>query len=104
MFITIAICCHCYGPWLWLSFEVMNANLCTTPEPRCELRRGETVSVDGDRRGQKLRCIDGHLWITQAGDAMDHLVAGGREFVITRPGRVVIQALTQRACVDAVAA
>jgi hypothetical protein len=82
----------------------MNANLCTTLAPACELRRGETVSVDGDRRGQKLRCLDGELWITQPGDLVDHLIAGGRDFVITRPGRVVIQALTPLARVNALAA
>jgi hypothetical protein len=80
----------------------MNATL--SPLPGCELRRGETLSVDGDRRGQRLHCIDGQLWITQAGDAMDHLVAGSREFVITQPGRVVIQALTPSARVRALAA
>ena len=54
--------------------------------------------MDGDRRGVKLRCLSGEVWITQPGDFVDHMVAAGREFVITRPGRVVIQALTQEAC------
>ena len=54
--------------------------------------------MDGDRRGVKLRCQSGEVWITQPGDFVDHMVAAGREFVITRPGRVVIQALTQEAC------
>jgi hypothetical protein len=84
--------------------DVMKTNLSATPSPGCELRRGETISVDGDRRGARLRCLDGQLWITQAGDRTDHLVPVGREFVITRPGRVVIQALSPSARLDAVAA
>jgi len=64
------------------------------PAQACELHRGETVSLDGDRRGMKLSCLDGELWITQVGDAMDHLVSAGREFIVTNAGRVVIQALT----------
>jgi hypothetical protein len=71
--------------------------------PGRELNRGETLSMDGDRRGLKVRCLSGQVWITQAGDVMDHLIAAGREFVITRPGRVVIQALTARACLDNIA-
>ena len=64
------------------------------PAQACELHRGETVSLDGDRRGMRLTCLDGQLWITQMGDAMDYLVSAGREFVVTNAGRVVIQALT----------
>ena len=64
--------------------------------PARELHRGETISMD-DRRGYTLRCLSGQVWITQAGDAVDHLVPAGREFKVTRPGRVVIQALTENA-------
>ena len=59
-----------------------------------ELRLGETVSLDGDRRGLRLHCFAGQIWLTQAGDTMDYLITAGRDFVITRAGRVVIQALT----------
>jgi hypothetical protein len=100
--ITIAIRCPCDGLQAGGKFEAMDTNLSTTPTR--ELRRGETVSVDGDRRGARLRCLDGQLWITQAGDQRDHLIAVGREFMITRPGRVVIQALSPLARVDAIAA
>lgn len=82
----------------------MKTNLCATPTPIRELGRGEMLSLDGDRRGARLRCLEGQLWITQAGDRMDHLVPVGREFVITRTGRVVIQALSSLARVDAMAA
>ena len=72
----------------------MTATACLPSLPGRELHLGEVFSVDGDRRGLKLRCLAGQFWITQTGDAMDHLVAAGRDFVITRPGRVVIQAMS----------
>jgi hypothetical protein len=75
----------------------MSAIASLAPSPRGKLYRGDTISIDGDHRGVKLRCLSGQVWITQPGDFMDHLLAAGREFVITRSGRVVIQALTQEA-------
>ncbi len=77
----------------------MNATTSPSPSPAHarDLRRGETLSIDGDRRGLKFRCISGRVWITQPGDATDHLIPAGRDFTVTRPGRVVIQALTSHA-------
>jgi hypothetical protein len=72
--------------------------------PTLKLLRGETLSIDGDRRGQKLQCLAGQVWITQAGDTADHLLFGGREFAVTRPGRVVVQALTPWAILADIAA
>jgi hypothetical protein len=66
-----------------------------------ELNRGQPISMDGDRRGSRLRCLSGQVWITQPGDAMDHLLAAGNDFIITRPGRVVVQALTHHALLAA---
>jgi len=78
-------------------FVSMNAIAPLPAFPGRELYPGEPFSIDGDRRGVKLRCLTGQVWITQPGDAMDHLVGAGREFVITRSGRVVIEALTHEA-------
>jgi hypothetical protein len=69
--------------------------------PGRELHRGETIAVNGDRRGVKLRCLSGRVWITQPGDGTDYLLGAGREFMVTRAGKVVIQALTDLAEVAA---
>lgn len=44
--------------------------------------------------GHVLRCISGTLWVTQEGDARDHVLNAGEEFVIETPGVVVVQAFT----------
>lgn len=50
-------------------------------------------SIEGDRRGDVIRCLNGTLWITQEGDLKDYIVEAGRDFWVTRPGTVVVQAL-----------
>ena len=50
-------------------------------------------TMDGDRRGDVITCLNGTLWITQEGDLKDYVVETGRSFWVTRPGTVVVQAL-----------
>lgn len=54
----------------------------------------DTVSFDARNLGEELRMVEGLLWITQEGDPTDYLVGPGESFVVTRPGRVVVQSLT----------
>jgi hypothetical protein len=56
------------------------------------LRPGEAAGFDLPRH-TALRVHTGLLWLTQEGDAADHLLVAGDTFHTTRPGRVVIQAL-----------
>lgn len=72
----------------------MSATPYLAPSPGRDLQRGQTLCMDGDRRGLKLHCLAGQVWITQPGDKMDHLIPAGHDFTVTRAGRVVIQALT----------
>lgn len=50
-------------------------------------------TIEGDRRGDVIRCVDGALWITQEGDLKDYVLESGKDFWVTRPGAVVVQAL-----------
>jgi hypothetical protein len=59
-----------------------------------ELAAGKLRRLDGDQRWEVIACRRGSLWITQANDPLDYLVGAGEMFVITQPGRVVIEALT----------
>ncbi len=50
-------------------------------------------AIEGDRRGDVINCVRGNLWITQEGDLKDYVVENGKNFWITKPGTVVVQAL-----------
>jgi len=39
-----------------------------------------------------IRCISGTVWVTQAGDSRDHILAEGHTLVVESPDVVVIQA------------
>jgi hypothetical protein len=49
--------------------------------------------IEGDRRGDVIRCLYGELWVTQYGDLKDYVLGPGQEFWVTRAGTVVVQAL-----------
>lgn len=49
--------------------------------------------IEGDRRGDVIRCLSGMLWITQQGDLNDYVLIPGQDFWVTRAGTVVVQAL-----------
>jgi hypothetical protein len=51
------------------------------------------LRLDGDQRGVRLHAHGGNLWVTQSGDAQDHLVCPGKPFTVDRAGGVLVQAL-----------
>ncbi len=57
------------------------------------LAKDKMWSIEGDRRGDVIRCKSGTLWITQEGDLKDYIVEPCRDFWVTKPGTVVVQAL-----------
>lgn len=57
------------------------------------LARYKLWSIEGDRRGDAIRCLYGLLWITQEGDLKDYILEAGKDFWVTKPGTVVVQAL-----------
>ncbi len=57
------------------------------------LAKYKTWSIEGDRRGDVINCLNGLLWITQEGDLKDYVLEAGRDFWVTKPGTVVLQAL-----------
>jgi hypothetical protein len=57
------------------------------------LSRHKLWSIEGDRRGDVISCASGTLWITQQGDLKDYILDAGKEFWVTKPGTVVVQAL-----------
>ena len=53
----------------------------------------KTWTIEGDRRGDVIRCSRGTLWITQQGDRKDYVIEAGQDFWVTQQGTVVVQAL-----------
>jgi len=61
------------------------------------LARDRVLRLEGDRRGTRIACRRGTLWITQEGDGLDYTVFAGQEFTVNRRGVVLIQALEEAA-------
>lgn len=58
------------------------------------LEKGSMVTMELKREGCLVQCRRGRLWITVAGDPVDHFLEGNEEKLMSGPGRVVIEALT----------
>jgi hypothetical protein len=50
-------------------------------------------SLEGDRRGDVISCLNGTLWITQEKDTRDYVIESGQKFWVTKPGTLIVQAL-----------
>jgi hypothetical protein len=57
------------------------------------LANHKTWSIEGGRRGDVISCLSGTLWITQENDLKDYILEQGKDFWVTKPGAVVVQAL-----------
>ncbi len=67
----------------------MNIQLRT---PLLALEPGQVVTLD-DAQGTRIVARSGTVWVTEEGEARDHIVAPGDALVVARPGRTVVQAL-----------
>ena len=56
------------------------------------LQPGEMLVFEGERHGRQVRCSEGLLWVTQAGDRRDHLLHSGDGFSSRLTGRIVVTA------------
>ena len=65
--------------------------------PIC-LKAGETLPI-AEGAGLEVRCIRGHLWITQHGDLEDKVIGSRQSFVLNRPGLSLVTALGEPAVV-----
>lgn len=62
------------------------------------LKAGETLPI-AEGTGFEVKCIRGHLWITQHGDLEDRVIGSGQSFVLNRPGLSLVTALGEPAVV-----
>jgi hypothetical protein len=68
---------------------VMNLRL---ESPVLALEAGQILSLD-DARGTRIQPREGTVWITEEGEAKDHIVGAGDAFLVTRGGRTLVQAM-----------
>ena len=60
-----------------------------------QLQRRDLYRVRGKRRGPAVTCLEGMIWITQAGDPRDHLLLAGDQFAVNRGGNVLVEAVRE---------
>lgn len=58
------------------------------------LNRAHVWRVEGDLRGEQITCTAGQLWVTQSNDLTDYILNSGEIFWVTKPGTVVVQAMS----------
>ena len=59
------------------------------------LSPNDVLGLAGQRRGLRFHCLAGKIWLTQAGDPVDHFLAPGDTFTTRQRGRLVLQALSE---------
>ena len=67
-------------------------NRSAEPAARTTLAEGEVKQLVGDHRWALILCLVGSVWITQERDLADYILNPEQAFLVTQPGRVVIQA------------
>lgn len=55
----------------------------------------EMVTLTPPRTGLEIEAIEGEVWLTQAGDPIDHVLHAHQSFETHESGTVVVQGLTQ---------
>ena len=72
--------------------EVPGVSVLPRPATTFALPQGSLWSTE-PRRGLPIHCVEGQIWITQAGDGRDVVLCPGETFIPGPKGRVVVQAL-----------
>lgn len=70
---------------------VMQKN--TDPGADIRLDKRQLLRATGNNRWRAILCLDGAVWITQPGDARDHVLEAGEMFLISQAGAVIVQGL-----------
>lgn len=69
------------------------------PATEVELTAGDLWRMEGDNRWRMVVCRRGMIWITQECDLEDYVLTAGEMYVVTQPGKVLVQALDD-ACIE----
>lgn len=63
----------------------------TTSQPAYLMRR-QTFSLN-TRKGQRIECRTGQIWVTQDGDSRDVILGSDESFTLDRSGHTLVSAL-----------
>jgi hypothetical protein len=58
-----------------------------------DLHCGTVLRLNGKHFPVRVRVVSGQVWLTQAGDAEDHLLTQDKEWVLTRRGLALVEAV-----------
>jgi hypothetical protein len=56
------------------------------------LEKGKALRID-KAQGKEVLCVEGELWVTQAGDPTDYLLESGQRLNLGARGPVVVSAI-----------
>ena len=70
----------------------LSASTLHASPPVMPLQRRQTFRLSA-RRGERIECRTGQLWITQDGDMNDVILAANESFTLDRPGHTLVSAL-----------
>jgi len=65
------------------------------PVTDMQLDRKDICRLEGRKRGPAVTCLEGAVWITQAGDPRDHILVAGEKFAVNRRGVVLLEAVRE---------
>ena len=65
----------------------------SNPDNAIRLHANNFWRVNSGRRGKRIACLNGMLWVTQEGDLKDHILTAGEEFVAAQDGLVLVEAV-----------
>jgi hypothetical protein len=63
------------------------------PGTEVQLQRKSLCRLRGRKHGPAVACLEGAVWVTQAGDPRDHVLLAGEEFAVNRRGDVLVEAI-----------
>ena len=59
----------------------------------CRMDRDEIMSFRRGLKGVTIRCEAGKIWVTVAGEGVDHILSAGEEVTLRRRGKAVVVAV-----------
>ena len=68
-------------------------NLTLHPKTKIRMPRYAYQRMDRVKPGSILFCDTGVLWVTQTGDHQDHVLLPGQKMIVTKRGKVLIEAM-----------
>jgi hypothetical protein len=58
----------------------------------CRMDRDEMMSFRKGLKGVTIRCESGRIWLTVAGEGVDHILLAGEETIVRSKGKAVVVA------------